>query len=141
MKRKRKVRIKAYSFEVKGKCVNFIENFANLNGYPIPGDQPFFRVKNTRISLPCNHTKNNIFEEYKSISIRNNLNYVKKESFLKFWRQYIPDIRVLTPRTHICKVCSDSLNAIMKVSYDDNELVQNYITHRNLAQNYENTTK
>jgi hypothetical protein len=38
----------------------------------------------------------------------------------------------LTPRTDICKVFSDSLNAIMKVSYDDDiELVQNYITHRN----------
>jgi hypothetical protein len=129
-----------YSFEMKENCVNFIENFANINGYPIPGNMPYNSLNKTRISLPCFYTKIKVYEEYRKFSIDNNQNFVKKSSFFRFWNRYKPDIRVMTPRTDVCLICKNSLTAIMKVSVDqdDNELINAYVKHRELAKNQRN---
>ena len=129
-----------YSFEMKENCVNFIENFANINGYPIPGNMPYISLSKTRISLPCFYTKTKVFEEYRKSSIDNNQNYVKKSSFFRFWNKYKKDIQVMTPKTDVCSICKNCLTVIMKVSVDqdDNELINTYVKHRELAKNQRN---
>jgi len=120
--------------------MNFIENFVNNNGYPVPGNQPFIKLNKIRISPPSFYTKTKVFEEYKKVSIENHINYVKKRSFFRFWRRYKPDIKVMTPRADVYQICKDSSDSIMKISYneDDNQIVNKYLKHRESAQKQRN---
>jgi len=60
-----------------------------------------FDLNSTRVTIPSNYTKLNIFNKYKLICVNNNELFVEFPTFEKLWAKYKPDIKIMTPRSDV----------------------------------------
>ncbi|XP_070545908.1 uncharacterized protein [Ptychodera flava] len=94
----------AFSFETLRKAVQFIQSFAQSNGIPMAA-APSGRDSHPPVYLPASSRKEDIHMSYKQTCEAEGDQYVGLTLFKNLWRECVPHIKILTPRTDICPKC------------------------------------
>ena len=120
--------------ETTKQIILFIENFANINGYPQPGRGA--SVKSADILLSTDITKAKIFETY--IKQCDEEHKISSSTFNKIWATNLGHIKIQTARTDVCKTCRLITREIIekrhKISIDAHqELVLKLNSHLKLV--------
>ena len=89
------------SLETIKNVITFIENFANLHGFPHPGRVS--SIRNADILLASDITKNSIFKLY--ISQCDETDKISLSKFNSIWLTNLNHIKIQKARTDVCKMC------------------------------------
>ena len=114
--------------------VNFLTTFANSNAVV----HPVIRTEQPTLYLPSLHTKQSIYNTY--VEMCHNHEAVGKSTFFSLWEQYVPHIRISSPRCDVCTTCEKFRDNIR--SNQDNEEIkgefQQHLSRAEIAKNFYN---
>jgi hypothetical protein len=85
-------------------AVEFLENYAVLQGIPMPA-APRGRDGEPPIFLPSSLTKKKVHREYVSASETSDHRSLGLTSFKNTWKQCVPHIKIASPRDDVCAKC------------------------------------
>ena len=95
----------ALSPDTISKTVQFLNSYACTHGLPQPV-APRGRAAAPPVYLPASHKKTDMHKlcvsALQECEPPHTLGYT---SFRKIWKRYVPDVRVMTPRTDVCANC------------------------------------
>ena len=96
--------------ETMKSIITFIENYANLYGYPQPGRVS--SIKNAEILLFTEITKNSVFKLY--INQCDEKDKISLSKFNSIWLTNLNHIKIQKARTDVCKTCRLLTREIME---------------------------
>ena len=94
-----------YTEETRQRAVEFLKNFASINGLPMPA-APRGRAQTAPTYLPSSCTKHGIWTEY-SNAAEAGVEAVGHKTFMRLWKKHLPNIQIMNPRFDVCAKCED----------------------------------
>ena len=94
-----------YTEETRQRAVEFLKNFASINGLPMPA-APRGRAQTAPTYLPSSCTKHGIWTEY-SNAAEAGVEAVGQKTFMRLWKKHLPNIQIMNPRFDVCAKCED----------------------------------
>lgn len=135
-KNTKKLPKKSLKYEDTRRVLDFILNYAEINGIQLPGRTP--RHWNTDVKLlPTNVNKKTVYEEYRVSCENAGFRCVKIRTFRKLWQQLCPFVRTMLPATDLCWTCQSATYRISQsANRSDNEkqkIIQDVQEHHKLV--------
>ena len=112
-----------YPFEVVLNCVQFLRNYAQINGLPQPSARRG-RADLPPIYLPASQNYKIVHGLYVKASMERDptQRVMQYRSFVDVWHKCIPEIQFMTPRTDVCSRC-EKFRSNIKVATTEHEKV------------------
>lgn len=88
----------------------FLCRYAVDNALPLPGRLPNYR--NSRVLLPSDKTKEDIFNIYSKVREELNHKSIRLRSVLRIWNDLCPHIVISKPCTDLCQKCQEFANLL-----------------------------
>ena len=112
-----------YPFEVVLNCVQFLKNYAQINGLPQPSARRG-RADAPPVYLPASQNYKIVHGSYVKASMECDptQRVMQYRSFVDVWHKCIPEIQFMTPRTDVCSRC-EKFRSDIKVATTEHEKV------------------
>ncbi|XP_070573522.1 uncharacterized protein [Ptychodera flava] len=114
----------AFSFEIIQHVVQFIMEYSNEFGLPMPA-VPRGREGTPPVYLPSSITKERVYSAYVESCEQTQppLTHVGLTTFKNVWKDCVPHIQTISPKTDVCVKCEEFRNKIMFASSEDDKLL------------------
>ncbi|XP_070565258.1 uncharacterized protein [Ptychodera flava] len=114
----------AFSFEIIQHVVQFIMEYSNEFGLPMPA-VPRGREGTPPVYLPSSITKDRVYSAYVESCEQTQppLTHVGLTTFKNVWKDCVPHIQTISPKTDVCVKCEEFRNKIMFASSEDDKLL------------------
>ena len=111
----------AFSFDMVQFVVQFIRNYATVNGLPQPAAQRG-RGETGPIYLSASEGYNIVHAKYLQSCLEADRVAVKYHSFCQIWLQCVPHIKFMKPRQDVCQKCDNFRILIMQSTTEADKL-------------------
>ena len=108
------------AFEDIRAAVQFILNYADINGLPQPA-APRGTDNTPPVYLHCQNTKKSVHKDYRD-SLADNARVIKYTTWTKVWRNCVPHICIATPRDDVCATCEKLRKRVMDARDEEEKL-------------------
>jgi len=112
---------KSLSYADIKQAVDFVCNYAQLNGIPMPA-APKGGTGDAPVYLPASETKKAVHEQYVRCCTEANSRPLGLTAFQDAWRQCLPHIRIASPREDVCQTCELLRRDITKAVTESDKL-------------------
>ena len=107
----------------------FIENYADIHGMPLPGQLPSHRDYQVML-LPSDTTKAFVYRKFVSSCEVSGITPVSRRTFKNHLHSLCPHITVMKPASDLCFTCQQNINLLMRsVNLSESERFQNAQLH------------
>ena len=107
-------------FEDIKAAVQFIVNYADINGLPQPA-APRGTDNTPPVYLHCSNTKKSVHKEYQD-SLPDGARCIKNTTWNKIWRNCVPHLRIASPKDDVCASCEKLRKKIMDARDEEDKL-------------------
>lgn len=125
----------AFSFETVNYMVQFIKNFAVINGLPQPAAERG-RGEVAPVYLSASEGYNTVHSKYVESCLESGRVAAKYHCFRLIWLKCVPHIKFMKPRQDVCQKCDNYRLLIMQCTTEDDKITcaQQFKDHVELAQ-------
>src|SRR6266542_2654044 len=97
---------KQLEFVLMGQLLAFLNNYANIYGFPSPGHH-MQTDSLAIILLPTEKNYTRVYEDFVTTSreLDSNISVISYKSFVRLWKSLTPHIKFMTSATDLCDVC------------------------------------
>ena len=113
----------AHSFETIKTAVTYLKNMSTQHGLPQPA-APRGKGEDAPVYLPSSFTKVGIHAEYMEDCERMSVHFMRRSSFVTLGKSVMPNLKIMTPRTDVCRMCEVLRHAVMTCAFEDEKLLQ-----------------
>ena len=113
----------AHSFETVKTVVTFLNNTSTQHGIPQPA-APRGKGEDAPVYLPSSFTKLSIHKTYMEECERTSTPFMKRSSFVSVWNSIMPHLKLMTPRTDVCRQCEILCYSVMNTTSEDDKISQ-----------------
>ena len=125
-----------YPYEIVCDAVRFICNYAEIFGIPQPAARSG-RADNPPIYLPAMQNFKIVHSKYVEACQTKDphMRFLKYKSFVSMWKQCLPDIVFMTPRSDVCATC-EQFRMIRDAVHEEEKvkLTTDFTSHVEMAQ-------
>ena len=113
---------KAHSFETVKTAVTFLHSVSSQHGLPQPA-APRGKGEDAPVYLPSSFTKVGIHKMYMEDCERWSSTFMRRSAFVTLWNRVLPNLKIMTPRTDVCRQCEILRHEVMNTTCEDEKLL------------------